>query len=155
MTKYWAMAPAEHSNHGRKAARYNECWAFDHTHGVIAIGWDLGEEPDSPEHLDWLWEAYARPEWRKTYHGLKMLRRFWFEVDATDMVVAKAGLYRYVGVGEFQSKPFYDPSVAGLTWGCSLRRVLWNSRAEKRNSPVRFTRSTLYSLRPDQFRQFQ
>ena len=155
MTKYWAMAPAKHSNHGRKAARYNECWSFDHTHGVIAIGWDLGEEPDSPEHLDWLWEAYARPEWRKTDHGLKMLQKFWFEVDATDMVVAKAGLYRYVGVGEFQSKPFYDPSVEGLTWVCSLRRVLWDSRAEKRNSPVRFTRSTLYSLRPDQFRQFQ
>ena len=155
MNKYWAMSPAEHSNHGRKAARFNECWEFDYAQGVIAIGWDLGEEPESPEHLDWLWEAYALREWRRTDHGLKMLKRFWFEVETTDMVVAKAGLSQYVGIGEFQSAPFYDSSVAGLTWGCSLRNVLWSSKQEKRRSPITFSRHTLYSLRPGQFSHFQ
>ena len=51
MSKYWAMSPAEHAEHGKRAARFNECWEFDYAHGVIAIGWDLGEAPESIEHL--------------------------------------------------------------------------------------------------------
>jgi hypothetical protein len=51
---------------------------------VISVGWNLGEAPESRKHLDWLWEAYAEPEWRNFGHGLKMLSYFWFDIEPGD-----------------------------------------------------------------------
>lgn len=103
MTRYWVMAPARYSSSGTVGAEYHKCWQYDLEHGVIAIGWDLGEAPKSREHLYRLWDANAKPEWEATPdHAIRMLSRFWFEVEPGDMVIARAGLLLYVGIGEFQ-----------------------------------------------------
>lgn len=164
MPKYWVMAPAEYAPKGAVAEFFWNCWDYDLANGVISIGWDLGEKPDSREHLCSLWEEYALPEWRRTRqgeqyeskpHGLRMLERFWFDIEPGDMVIARAGITRYVGVGEFQEESFYDEGVAGLTWGCSFRRVRWELSPDIRPSSVNFTQAPLYSLQPEKFRQFR
>ena len=150
----WAMAPAEHSS-----PRFQPCWDYNHDHQVISIGWDLGQPPESRDHLTWLWEEYALPEWRitetgnDTDHGRKMLEKFWFDVEPGDIVVAKAGLSKYVGIGEFGT-PFYDKDAYRFTWGCSLRHVVWESYAQEQNSPIRFAQHTIYALKPEQAAQF-
>ena len=150
---YWVMSPAEYRPTGERGNCYRKCWQYDLGHGVISIGWDVGEAPESREHLRWLWETYADPSWRE--HGLKMLSYFWFDIIPGDIVIARAGLLRYVGVGEFQGEPYYDESVRGSTWGCSMRRVRWDSRIGETLSPVRFGGNTLYPLSPDKAPLFE
>ena len=147
----WAMAPAEHTSE-----HYQNCWKYDLTHGVISMGWDLGEAPESKQHLVWLWENYDKPDLPGWYtdHGLKMLERFWFDVRHGDMVVARGGVLKYVGIGEFTGMPFYDEDAYGLTWGCNFRRVVWMPGAQERYSPIRFGRHTLYALKPWQSARF-
>ena len=154
MTRYWAIAPAEYSPQGRIGTRFQKCWQYDLARGIISVGWDLGEKPQSREHLAWLWEEYADPEWAGSRACFGMLEKFWFDIEPGDKLIARAGLTRYVGLGEFQGDPFYDQDAIGETWGCSFRRVLWEPCQDERNSPLRFTRRTLYALRPDQFRLF-
>ena len=165
MVKYWAMAPAEYAPKGKDGIRFQKCWDYDLEHGLISIGWDLGEKPESKKDLYSLWECFAPSEWNKTRkgepyrswppHGLRMLERFWFEVEPGDMVVAKAGFNHYVGVGEFQEESFYNDNAIGRTWGSAFRRVRWEPSPGLRPSPVNFTRATLYSLEPEQFRRFR
>ena len=153
MVRCWAMAPAKYAPAGAKGATFRKCWQYDLEHGVISIGWNLGEAPESRQHLAWLWEAYAEPEWRNSDHGIdhgfRMLSYFWFDIEPGDMVIARAGVTKYVGVGEFQGEPYYDQDAVGLTWGCSFRRVLWAQPPGVRNSPVGFSQRTLYPLTPD------
>ena len=149
MVRCWAMAPAEYSPTGAKGTKFRKCWQYDLEHSVISIGWGLGEAPESREHLAWLWENCADPEWANSKHALRMLSYFWFDIEPGDMVIARAGVTKYIGLGEFQGEPYYDQDAAGLTWGCSFRRVLWAPTPGVRNSPVRFSRYTLHPLKPD------
>ncbi len=144
MAGTWVMAPAEYGPRGVKAAIYRRCWEYDLEHGVISIGWDLGEAPESREHLKWLWESYADPDWGDPGEG--MLAHFWFGVDEGDVVIARAGVLRYVGIGEFVGSPYYDGGAAGLTWGCSFRKVRWEENPRQRYSPIRFAQWTIYPL---------
>ena len=155
MTRYWAIAPAEYSPKGKIGTKFQKCWQYDLARGVISVGWDLGETPESREHLAWLGEEYADPEWANSRACFRMLEKFWFAIEPGDMVVARAGLTRHVGLGEFQGHAFYDQDAVGETWGCSFRSVLWEPFQGERNSPIRFTRPTLYALQPDQFSRFE
>ena len=78
-----------------------------------------------------------------------MLDKFWFDVEPGDIVIARAGVLRYVGVGEFHGEPYYDAKATGLTWGCSFRPVRWELTPGIQRSPVRFGRYTLYCLAPE------
>ena len=154
MVRYWAMVPAEYAPTGAKGATFRKRWQYDLEHGVIAIGWDLGKAPESSVHLARMWQESAEPEWRNSGdydidHGLKMLATFWFDIEPGDIVIAGAGVKKYVGVGEFQGESYYDQDADGLTWGCSFRRVLWSPTSGLRNSPVWFSRRTLYELTRD------
>ena len=149
MPSYWVVAPAEYRPNGKTGAIYRRYWQYDFDHGVISIGWNLGEPPQSREHLRWLWENRACPEWSaKSDEGLLRLGQFWFDIDPGDVVIARAGLLRYAGIGEFLGEPWYDESVEGSTWGPYLRQVAWKPDSSIRRSPVRFTRKTFYPLDP-------
>ena len=151
MVQYWAMAPAEYGPSGEKAATYRKCWDYDLRNNTIAMGWDLGEKPRSREHLDHLFDNYADPNWEASpTHILRMLSMFWFDIEPGDIVIARAGVLRYAGIGEFQGDAYYDPTASCSTWGCSLRKVNWEPHAAIRRSPIRFTRSTLSRLSPQQ-----
>lgn len=152
MTKCWAISPAKYSPIGDTAARYDACWQYDHANGVIAIGWDLKDAPESPEHLRRLWAERADPAWSET--GRRMVERFYFEIEDGDLVVARAGLLKYAGLGEFQGDAYYDEDASGQTWGGNLRKVRWQPDRSLRLSPVRFSRPTLYQLRPEKARLF-
>lgn len=156
MTGYWAVAPAEYAQRGHKAAHFKRCWDYDRGEGVIALGWDLGEMPDSPEHLEVLWEQNAEAAWKMTDFGLKQMTTFWFGVRPGDFIVARAGLSRAVGFGRVKGPPFYDASAQGKTWGCSLMPVRWYLASDRPvELPAKFTRFTVYRLTADNFRALE
>ena len=152
MNRCWVIAPAEYRPAGEKAAWYRTCWQYDLANGIIAIGWGLGEAPESRAHLEFLWELYAGPTW--TGRGRRMVEQFYFEIEEGDLIIARAGLSRYVGYGEFRGDAFYDEKAEGQTWGCNHRRVRWEPERGMRRSPVRFTQNTVYLLSEDKARLF-
>ncbi|MDE0019757.1 MAG: hypothetical protein OXT69_00040 [Candidatus Poribacteria bacterium] len=152
MAKYWVIAPAEYSSSGSKADWYDTCWQYDHANGVIAIGWNLEEAPESPEHLRRLWAERADPAWSE--RGRRMVERFYFEIEDGDFVVARAGLLKYAGLGEFQGDAYYEEEASDQTWGGNLRKVRWQPDRSLRRSPVRFSQPTLYQLSPEKARLF-
>ena len=153
MAKYWVIAPAEYSPSGCKAKRYRKCWQYDHANGVIAIGWlREGDAPESPEHLRRLWAESARTA--RSERGRRMVERFYFEIEDGDFVVARAGLLKYAGLGEFQGDAYYDEEASDQTWGGNLRKVRWQPDRSLRRSPVRFSQPTLYQLSPEKARLF-
>ncbi len=154
MAKYWAIAPAKYSTSGKTAKRYRECWEYDHANGVISIGWNLGDSPESPEHLRSLWAERANPAWGGLKRGCRMVERFYFEIEDGDLVVARAGLEKYAGLGEFQGDAYYDEDASRQTWGGNLRKVRWQPDSSLRLSRVRFSRPTLYLLPPEKARLF-
>ena len=89
MVKYWAMAPATYSPSGTIRAEYQKCWQYDLEHGVIAMGWDLGEAPNSRDHLNRLWDTNAKPCWKSDpKYAIGQLGKFWFDVEPGDIVIA-------------------------------------------------------------------
>ena len=161
MVGYWAMAPTKHNMTGQEAraegATFDERWGYDHANGVISIGWDLGEAPESRAHLGWLWDEYAMPEW--TASGLRYLQYFWFGIQPGDIVVARAGVNQYVGLGVFRGEPWYDEDSyagTGIQYYYSFRRVDWAPNSgTRRTSPVQFGQNTLYPLTPDKAVMFR
>ena len=142
MANYWVIAPAKYSPSGSVADLYHKCWQYDHANGVIAIGW-MEEAPESPEHLKSLWP----PTWSEK--ARRMVERFYFEIEDGDFVVARAGVEKYVGLGEFHGDAYYDEEAADQTWGGNLRKVRWQPDRSLRPSPVRFSRQTLNLLSPE------
>ena len=86
MTRYWVIAPAEY----RDQDAFNRCWDYCRNNGVIAIGWDLGEAPRSQEHLEELFNRRAEEKGWSPF-GWHMLRKFWFEIQPGDRIIARAG----------------------------------------------------------------
>ena len=144
------MTPEEAEYEG---ATFDERWRYDLEHGVISIGWGLGEAPTSLAHLARLWDTWAPSEWENREHGLRMLRYFWFDIQPGDVVVARAGVNQYVGAGVFRGEPWYDETAyagTGIRYYYSFRRVDWTSASgPRRPSPIRFGQNTLYPLTSD------
>ena len=150
MVRYWAMAPTMHTNTRSEGATFDERWEYDLANGVISIGWDMHETPQSKAHLEWLWDDRANPYWGDREVALRMLGYFWFDVQPGDIVIARAGVEQYVGYGVFRGEPWYDERGYGQTGiknYYSFRRVVWAPPSgERKDSPVRFGRNTLYPL---------
>ena len=55
---------------------------------------------------------------------------FWFDIQPEDLIIARAGRKRLVGVGTVQGSPYFDPANESLTWGRNFLPVKWDDVAE-------------------------
>lgn len=157
MVRYWAMAPTMHGMNRWKVeaegATFDERWEYDLRHGVISVGWDFGKAPDSRDDITRLWLANTAPGSRDRGNAVRVWTYFWFDIQPGDMVIARAGVNKYVGVGVFRGDPWYDENAyagTNIEHYHSFRRVYWTpDSGPRRASPVQFGRNTLYPLTPD------
>lgn len=140
-TRYWMIAPADCQNRDE----FDRCWHYDRENGVIAIGWDLGKAPRSPEHLEEMFRRRAHEEvW--SFHGLHMLTKFRFKIQPGDRIIARAGRKRIVGIGEVQGKAYYDADKGRRTWSSNFLHVRWDDTEERDFPDIVFGMQTVYEL---------
>lgn len=147
MLRYWAIAPTDYGDRGE----FNRCWQFDREHGVISIGWDVGE----PHSIEDLAEKYAETaaveDW--TQHGLNMLKKFWFEIGPGDRVIARAGRKRIVGVGTVLGEPYFHFEDGGSSWGANFLPIQWDDVVEIDFERMVFGMHTIYELSEPRFEE--
>ena len=145
MLRYWAIAPSDYGD--RK--EFERCWQSDRQHGVISIGWDVGE-PHSTEDLEKKYaEAAADEDW--TQHGLNMLKKFWFEIGPGDRVIARAGRKRIVGIGTVRGEPYFHPEDGESSWGGNFLPIEWDDVEEIEFPHIVFGMHTIYELSEPRF----
>ena len=102
MVRYWVIAPYNYDN--REA--FDACWQYDHANGVIAIGWDLGDlSGRSKEDISARYREHT--EWAAT--SRHQVIKFWKEIQKDDIIIARGGRKRVVGIGTALGPAFYNP----------------------------------------------
>ena len=157
MVRYWAMAPTRYGMNRRtveaEGAAFDERWDYDLQHGVISVGWDFGRAPESRADIARLWLENATPGSRDRGNAVRVWTYFWFDIQPGDVVIARAGVNRYVGVGVFRGDPWYDEDAyvgTGIRYYYSFRHVDWTPGSGlPKASPIQFGRNTLYPLTSD------
>ncbi len=107
MTRYWVIAPYD----SQRPEIFDAAWKFDVTNGTIAVGWkQLGDPSQLDRHeLDDLY--------RRVYPGkpasvhtkdCNVVWRFHHEMLPGDVVIARRGTRRIVGIGTVRGPAFYD-----------------------------------------------
>lgn len=103
MTKYWVIAPFE-SKKSRKV--FDRCWEYDRQHGTIAIGWhEIGDpsgltKPELEERIDQTYPGFPG--------GTQALWHFYNSIEFDDIVIAKRGRNRCIGIGRVTRPAYFD-----------------------------------------------
>ena len=158
MPNYWVMAPFDSD----KAKQFDQIWKYDCSHNVISIGWDVGPF-DSPDELENRLQAKVAEQVRLGHkpwgpHGLRQLKRFWYEVSEGDLIIARQGLSKVVGLAKVKSSAYYNADMAKDQAGsfCKdhayFRNVRWND-FDKRQASRKLHRHTILPINEDRFRQ--
>lgn len=105
MKKYWVIAPYNSENE----EVFKKAWEYDLKNGTIAVGWrqlgnifhsELTEEDYKKKYI----EIYGkdRPTDRWSFWN------FYNELSVGDIVIARKGRKKILGIGEVTSGPYYD-----------------------------------------------
>ena len=110
MTRYWVIAPYDSTN----SKVWDRVWLYDLTNGVIAIGWrELGDTSACDEKgLKALIDSKYGDKntgWRTW--SFNSMWRFWHEIKAGDVIIARKGTKRIAGIGIVTRTAFYDSSI--------------------------------------------
>lgn len=109
MTRYWVIAPYDSTN----SKVWDKVWQYDLTNGVIALGFtELGDTSACDEKgLKALIDGKFGDKntgWRTW--AFNSMWRFWHEIKAGDVIVARKGTKRIAGIGIVTRTAFYDSS---------------------------------------------
>ena len=92
MVRYWVIT----SHHWDRPEAFEHCWKYDRSHGVIAIGWSIGNGINmSDEELGMRYDEEF-PESPRDFH---QVRKFWKEIRIEDRIIARGGRKAIVGIG--------------------------------------------------------
>ena len=116
MVRMWVIPPY----YKEESALFESAWNFDKENNTIAIGWTLLGNPaeflqsdDNQQLIDALKEAY--PEYKTKNVAPQyaaFIRKFYQEITEGDIILARKGLQKIIGVGVVYRKnnqvAFYD-----------------------------------------------
>lgn len=155
MGKYWVIAPYDST----KTKIFERVWEYDLKNGTIAIGWkDLGDvsQMKSKEEL--------RQKYMEVYGDEKNLTRdcnsiwsFYNEISLGDVIIARRGTKKIIGIGTVTRTPFYDEEkgkgrVANLTdhFYSNFINVKWEEKEIKFDKIV-FSFYTIYEISEEKY----
>ena len=100
--RYWNIKPYHYRD---RPEEFAQCWDYDRSNNVIAIGWNLGDVVNlSVETMRARYDR-AFPDYPADFH---QLRKFWKEILPGDRIIAHAGRKRIVGLGRVKGPPYYS-----------------------------------------------
>jgi MoxR-like ATPase len=109
----WTIAPGEHA----------EEWEQFQTEGVVAIDWDLGDLNTfaSKQEIEKVLQD-QRVDGTRPTNGALCCWQFVHDVQLGDIMLAREGLYKIIGIGRVTSDYIYDEDRNGYR---HLRRMDW------------------------------
>lgn len=155
MPRYWVIAPYD----ATQPDLFGKAWQFDLREGVIAIGWrELGDPSAlSQDEL----RQRIRAVWGSKVETLysNILWRFFHEVAPGDIVIARRGVKRIVGVGTVRRTAFRDEDMGVARVGgdkeaayCNFLGVDWSESERVWDKPV-FAMHAFYEVPEERYRE--
>jgi len=155
MTRYWVIAPYD----ARQPDTWEKAWEYDLQHGTIAIGWgELGNV--SQMELSALQQKFQEvfPESRNLTRDCNTIWRFYNEIVPGDIVIARRGTKRAVGIGTVAGHAFYDEQKGKERVGERAEHVYPNCipvKWEERQvdfTNIEFSFYTMYEVPEERYR---
>jgi len=103
MRRYWVMAPYDST----QTEIFDKAWEYDLKNGTLAIGWkDLGDisRVGEPELRLKFTEVHGKPNTK----DINAIWKFYHEISARDVIIARRGRKKIVGIGTVTGTAFYD-----------------------------------------------
>jgi restriction system protein len=156
MTKYWVIAPCDST----KPEVFDKVWGYDRRNETIAIGWhELGD-------VSKMSQSQLRARYKEVFGDTRMLARdcntlwrFHHEISPGDVVVARRGTKKVVGIGTVKGPAFYDEKrgserVAHPTEYSYPNFIPVNWEAKEIGfDNIRFSRYTMYEIPEERYRE--
>lgn len=129
-TRYWVIAPYDST----KTQIFEKVWEYDLSNGTIAVGWkELGDVSGmSKSELE---SKYKEVYGKIDNKDINAIWGFYHEISIGDIIIARKGRKKIIGIGTVISKPFYNEEmgkerVAYLTedFYPNFLRVKWEEK---------------------------
>jgi len=156
LKKYYIIAPFDSED----KKKYEEVWNYDFKHNTIAIGWNELKDISQKNKKDIkkkIREVYSpEDEWYKgkITRVKNALYDFYHNINVGDIILARKGTKKLVGVGEVIGKPYYSVEEAKKrdgTGACpNFIKVKWQKK-EIQYSEIVFSIFTIYSIDENKF----
>jgi len=103
MTRYWVIAPYDST----QPQIFEKVWEYDLREGTIAIGWkELGD-------ISGMNRSEVESKFKEVYEkeltrDINAIWRFYHEVSPGNVIIARRGTKKIIGVGIVTGTAFYD-----------------------------------------------
>lgn len=159
MKRYWVIAPYNST----KPKIFEKVWEYDLKNGTIALGWiELGDISELREKSEL--ESRYRGVYGDTVsksactRDVNALWGFYHEISPGDVVIARRGTKKIIGIGTVTGSPFYDEKrgrerVAHSTedFYSKFLPVKWEER-EIEFDRIVFSFYTIYEISEEKYR---
>jgi len=153
LTRYWVLTPYD----SRRAEAFEKAWKYDLDHGTIAIGWNrLGDISalKKNELKDRMREVYGNENLQQNVNSLWT---FYHEISPGDIVVARKGTKKIIGIGTVTGPAYFDENQAKQRLGGVKDRyypnfipVRWEEKHIAFDNVV-FSREPVYELPKERY----
>jgi hypothetical protein len=157
MTRYWVIAPYDST----KTEAFDKAWEYDLKNGTIAVGWDEMGDVSGMSKAE-LAQKYRQVygESRNLTRDCNTLWRFYHEIAPGDVIVARRGTKRVVGIGSVAAPAFHDEQkgkervghLADLYYYPNFITVNWEAKQIEFDHIV-FSRYTMYEIPEEGYRE--
>lgn len=101
MKRYWVIAPF----HSERRKIFEKVWEYDLKNGTVAIGWEkLGDTTG-------MIKSELKSKYKEVYGNIRFFNtfwRYWHDVSPGDIIIARQGMKKIIGIGTVERKAYYD-----------------------------------------------
>ena len=105
MRRYWIIAPYS----AEQPVIFDKAWGYDLQNGTIAVGWvKIGPSIYDMKDISELRQEFIKVYGKTRPNQSRTLWNFIHEISAGDIIIARRGLKKIIGIGEVIEKAFWD-----------------------------------------------
>ena len=151
--RYWVIAP-----YSSEKSEFDKIWEYDVKNETIAIGWaKLGNVSKMNEEKlkTKIKEVYPK---KTTSHTFNSIWKFYHEVGIGDVIIARKGRKKIIGIGEVTKTAFYDKkkgkerSFKKDKLFPNFISVKWKQKGEINFENLVFSMTTIYEIPKEKYK---
>ncbi|MBN1328663.1 MAG: HNH endonuclease [Candidatus Heimdallarchaeota archaeon] len=103
---YWIISPFDSTEN-----YFTNMWNYDLENNVVSIGWSKIGDPSRFKEINLLVDELKKvyPEGKRPYNKMaSMIWDFYHNIEPNDILLARKGLSKLIGIGIVKSRAYYD-----------------------------------------------